>query len=117
MSTVISISYTDDLDGEPLLPSDIQFVEWTWRGERFVLETSAGNLDAIESGATSFATVLARSREVPPRRLTKARHLSKRSESSSMTIRVWARQNGHRVAERGRIPAAILAAFAATQIL
>ncbi len=113
MATVIETSYVDDIDGAPLRREDMRVVEWSWRGVHYVLETSDHNLGRIESGTTPFATVLASSSRVSSHARTGGLlRPPVVSVSESMAIRRWGRQNGHRVSERGRISAVVLAAFA-----
>jgi hypothetical protein len=46
-----------------------------------------------------------------PAKTTPRRKRRRRSSASSADIRTWAQSNGHRVADRGRIPASIVEAF------
>jgi hypothetical protein len=103
---------TDDLDGSKADGS----VRFSWNGVNYEIDLSKKNSAAF---AKAMKPYLEAARKVRPagRRGRRSRTGSTASrrpvESDLAAIREWARQNGHAVADRGRIPAAVLAAYAA----
>jgi Lsr2 len=103
---------TDDLDGTK---AD--------RSVRFSLDDVNYEIDLSRKNAAAFAKAMKpytdAARRVRPttrggRRSRTGSGTSRRNvESDLAAIREWAKQHGHAVAERGRIPAVVLAAYAA----
>jgi hypothetical protein len=103
---------TDDLDGSKADGS----VRFSWNDVNYEIDLSKKNAAAF---AKAMKPYLEGARKVRPadrrgRRSRTGSTASRRQvESDLAAIRDWARQNGHAVADRGRIPAAVLAAYAA----
>ena len=64
MAKRIVFQYFDDLDGEALNIEDLQTVEWSWAGVDYHFDTSTANLDKIEAGHVSVATLLTKSERI-----------------------------------------------------
>lgn len=116
MATVTRVEFTDDIDGKALDIDDLNMVNWTWLGVEYEFDTSTVNLDRIETGRVPLATLLAKSRRVggrtrQPGHTSVASTHSPASGVDSTAIRLWARDNGYELGDRGRIPAHILQAF------
>lgn len=119
LATVTRLEFTDDIDGKALDLDDVNVVAWSWWGVDYEFETSTTNLDRIESGQVSVATLLDRSRRVGGRKRAPAHKPTSSSptvassvaSADTKTIRAWAQQNGYELGDRGRIPAHIVDAF------
>ena len=103
---------TDDLDGTKADES----VRFTWKDANYEIDLSKKNAAAF---AKAMKPYLEAARKVRPnarggRRSRAGSPASRRRVDSDLAaIREWAKQNGYAVAERGRIPEAILIAHAA----
>jgi hypothetical protein len=113
------IEYVDDLDGKPVDVDDLHTIEWSWLGVDYVIDTSTTNLEKIEAGKVSLATLLAKSTRVGGRRRSTAlKHHSIAREvrgapgaGERAAIRTWAREQGYDVGDRGRISEEIVSAY------
>lgn len=116
MATVTRFEYTDDIDDKTLDVDDLNVVAWSWLGVDYELDTSTANLDRIENGRLTVATLLAKSRRVGGRRRSAGRSprssLPAIGSADTKAIREWAQRNGYTISSRGRIPADIVEAFA-----
>jgi hypothetical protein len=115
------VQYYDDLDGTPIDLDDIHTIEWSWVGVDYVIDTCTANLEKIEAGEISLATLLAKSTRVGGRRRSTApkhREAAVIEEPESVgpddtnAVRRWAREQGYDIGIRGRIPKTILDAYA-----
>jgi hypothetical protein len=103
---------TDDLDGSKADGS----VRFSWNDVNYEIDLSKKNAAAF---AKAMKPYLEAARKVRPsargaRRSRTGNTASRRQvESDLAAIREWAKHNGHTVADRGRIPAAVLTAYAA----
>jgi hypothetical protein len=103
---------TDDLDGSKADAS----VRFAWNGENYEIDLSKKNFAAF---AKAMKPYLEAARKVKPsarggRRSRVNGTTSRKGVVSDLAaIREWAKQNGHTVADRGRIPQAVLLAYAA----
>lgn len=103
----------DDLDGTVLEIGEGETVT-------FSLDGTAYEIDLTDANATAFRDVIAPYADAA-RRVTTARSSSdssarKRGRASKQdysAVREWAKENGHQVSERGRVPASILEAYEA----
>lgn len=117
MAQVVHTVITDDLDDTELNPSEATTVQWSWRGVDYEFDTSADTVAAMESDQQSITLglLLTVSRKVGSRgRPSKHNSTPRRSpDVEPKAIREWARQQGHSVPARGRVPAPIRDAFLA----
>jgi hypothetical protein len=103
---------TDDLDGGKADES----VRFSWNGANYEIDLSKRNATAF---ARAMKPYLEAARKVKPsarggsRSRTGSTASGKRVQSDLAAIRAWAKQNGHAVAERGRVPEAVLLAYSA----
>jgi hypothetical protein len=103
---------TDDLDGGK---AD-QSVRFSWNDANYEIDLSKKNAAAFAKAMKPYldAARKARPSARSGRRSRTGSTASRRKvESDLAAIREWARQNGHAVADRGRIPEAVLVAYAA----
>lgn len=100
---------TDDIDGGD---AD-ETLTFAVDGVSYEIDLNAANATRLRE---SFAEWIGHARRVTARRGTQARRRSgggALSRSESQEIREWARQNGHKVSDRGRIPAEVRDAYEA----
>lgn len=89
-------------------------VEFSVSGQQYAVDLTAEELDAFNSALDPYVSVAQRlSRSGVPVRSTRlsAAGTGRRSKEQLAAIRVWARKNGHEVADRGRISAELQEAF------
>jgi hypothetical protein len=98
------IQYVDDLTGEPLPSDEVRTVNFSYSGKDYTVDLSQENADRL--------------REVLSPWLKVATRVSGRRASSKVPartdldeVRVWARENGFTVSERGRVAQKILDAY------
>jgi hypothetical protein len=116
MAEKIVFHYIDDLDGSPLDVEDLHTVDWSWAGVDYHIDTSTTNLDKIEAGHISVATLLSKSvRADKPRSVSSDRHAVAMRGSgltNSSEVRRWALANHHRgVGMRGRLSKTVVQAY------
>jgi hypothetical protein len=103
---------SDDLDGSKADES----VRFSWKDVNYEIDLSKKNAAAF---AKAMKPYLEAARKVRPsarggrRSRTGSTGSRRQVESDLAAIREWARQNGYAVADRGRIPEAVLIAYAA----
>jgi hypothetical protein len=103
---------TDDLDGSKADTS----VRFTWNDVNYEIDLSKKNAAAFGMAMKPYldAARKVRSSVRGGRRSRTGGTASRRQVEPDLgAIREWAEQNGYAVAARGRIPAAVLAAYAA----
>jgi hypothetical protein len=104
----------DDLDGAST--EDIQTISFALDGVEYEIDLAEGNAGKLRD---SLADFIGSARRIGGRvkrgAAATAPHAtgSGRSREQTQAIREWARNNGHDVSGRGRIPAAIIEAFEA----
>lgn len=134
---VVSYSYTCDVCGDEIPDSDADGAsrKVSWDGADYVLDVCAKHGTALSDvleqlkgfvdlshragarrgrrPASAASTVATRSPR-PRRAAAAAAGASSPKRSDLASIRSWAQANGHSVGDRGRIPAAIIAAYDAS---
>lgn len=96
--------FEDDLQGGK---ADVT-ITFALDGSSYEIDLSSENAERLREALRPF---VAAARPVAPGKA--ARRSSARSDTSPAAIREWAREAGYEVNERGRIPAAIVAAYRA----
>jgi hypothetical protein len=101
----VSVSFIDDLDGSDAAES----VTFSLDGRGYEIDLSGDNAAKLRDALAPFVAGARRAgRTAGPARVQ--RMVDNRGQSSA--IRQWARDNGHDLADRGRIPANVIDAYA-----
>lgn len=118
MARKTTIVLEDDLTGGLLAEGDGGTVSFSLDGQTYEIDLSAENSAQLRADFQRY--VDAARRITSPRGSASAgrstgggRAAADRKESGE--IREWARQNGHEVSERGRIPAGVIEAYRAAR--
>jgi hypothetical protein len=107
-TTIVQVS--DDLDGS----ANASEVRFAFEGTEYAIDLSSKNRKNFEKALRPYIEAGTKVSGRGPRTSRAAR--SKRSGASSVdlaAVRAWAKQNGHEVSDRGRLPKAVLDAYTA----
>lgn len=111
MAQKIQVLLVDDLDGG----TATETVAFGLDGSGYEIDLSAENADKLREVLAPFVGHARRaSRTTTPRPGATgrpARSGARIDREQTQAIREWARKNGHKVSERGRIPASIFEAY------
>lgn len=94
---------TDDLDGT----ADAETVTFAYQGRSFEIDLSEKNRQQLEEALEPY---IAKARRASSRASGAARP---RNSADLAGVRAWAQEKGHAISSRGRIPRAIMDAYAA----
>jgi hypothetical protein len=104
------IELVDDLDGKALKAGEGETVTFGFDNVEYEIDVSKANADKLRKALSPYAqaarTVGRRSRRGGTRRGRAAR-----DREQVGAIREWAKQNGYKVSERGRIPGEVQEAY------
>lgn len=102
------ITYEDDISGGDATESIIFALD----GTTFEIDLNADNAEALRA---VFFDYMGKARKVSKGRTAqrKTQTTSAGSAASAAEIRIWGRENGYAVPDRGRVPAEVRAAFEA----
>lgn len=102
MAKRVQVVLEDDIDGSP---AD-ETVSFALDGVSYEIDLSAANAGKLRDALGSWVGAATRTGG----RKSSARRTSARRNNVA-EIREWARANGHKINERGRVPAAVQAAY------
>ncbi|MDP9118386.1 MAG: Lsr2 family protein [Actinomycetota bacterium] len=106
------VQLIDDLDGG----AAVETVRFAIDGSSYEIDLSAKNAGKLRDAVAVYVASGRRSsrggRPTGSGRRA-ARSVARSDREQTQAIRAWARKNGHKVGEKGRIPAAVLAAYSA----
>ncbi len=114
MAQRTTVQLFDDLDGTA--GNDISTVTFALDGVSYEIDLTEDNAASLRKGLADFVAAARRTGGRAKRGLgamTAPSGESARSREQTQAIRDWARNNGHQVAERGRIPGGVVEAFEA----
>ena len=113
MAQKVDVKYVDDLDGSAASGT----VAFALDGKSYEIDLSDENAARLRDGLAAFVAAARRSGS-SGRRGRAARSAAEAPAAPARTdrevtaaIRNWARENGHEVSERGRIPKAVVEAY------
>ena len=115
MAQKVDVKYVDDLDGSAASGT----VSFALDGRSYEIDLSDDNAARLRDSLASFVAAARRSgtatrRGRGQRGAGEAESTPTRSSrEETAAIRTWARENGHEVSERGRIPKAVVQAYQA----
>ncbi|MFF1776970.1 Lsr2 family protein [Streptomyces virginiae] len=108
MAQKVEVTLIDDLDGSEAT----QTVVFALDGKTYEIDLSDGNAEKLRGDLAPF---LGAARKTSGGRASARRMGSGRPADDTAAIRAWAKEKGYDVNDRGRVPAKIREAFAATQ--
>lgn len=105
--------YVDDLDGAEIEDGRAETIEFAFDGKTYTIDLGEQNAAAFREAIQPYLSA-ARPADNGKKRAAKTRRSSSSTtKSETAKIRAWARENGHTVSDRGRIPADIMEAYRA----
>ncbi|MBB1033622.1 Lsr2 family protein [Dietzia sp. CQ4] len=108
MAQLFQIRYLDDIDGTDL-GDKANTLFFAFDGKEYSIDLSGENADTFHQVMAPYIAAGQRvSKTKSSRRAT-----TKTSSGDTTAIREWARDNGHDLSDRGRIPAAVMDAYVA----
>jgi len=113
MAQKVTIELVDDLDGTPIETGKGGTVSFALGKKSYDIDLTAANLEKLELALAPFIDAARSSSPAATSGSRRGRSPRKASGIDLAAVREWARKNGHSVNERGRVPAAILDAYAA----
>ncbi|HET9143933.1 MAG TPA: Lsr2 family protein [Actinophytocola sp.] len=113
MAQKVLVQYVDDLDGIP--GDDVSTVTFALDGVSYEIDLREENASRLRESLADYVDSARRVGGRVRRGATPAsapvRSADTRSKEQTKAIREWAKKNGYDLAERGRIPANVIAAF------
>ena len=109
MAQQFQVRYIDDLDGTDLGETS-NTISFAFEGKEYSIDLSDDNAEAFRQ---AIAPYIEAGHRVTGSKAKAARRTAAPS-GNTKAIREWARNNGYDVSDRGRIPADVADAYAAT---
>lgn len=113
MAQKVDVKYVDDLDGSEASGT----VSFALDGKAYEIDLSEDNAARLRDALATFVAAARRGgpstrRGRGARAATEGTGAAPRADrEATAAIRTWARENGHEVSERGRIPKAVVEAY------
>lgn len=107
MAQKVHITLEDDIDGSEA----VETVRFGLDGTQYEIDLNGKHADALRKAMTKYVE---HGRKVKRHQFGKNAGPTSVNGHSAREIRDWARSNGHKVPDRGRIPKEVQEAFAAT---
>ncbi|GAB2835273.1 Lsr2 family protein [Microbacterium insulae] len=104
----------DDLDGTVLEIGEGETVLFSLDGVAYEIDLTAGNAAALRDALAPYVDAARSvSRGSAGASSGSGRKRRRTGQQDYSAVREWAKQNGHQVSERGRVPASVLEAYEA----
>jgi Lsr2 len=109
MAQKVITEFIDDIDGSPAERTFTFAVD----GTNYEIDLSAQNIAEFKSAIGRFIESARKVRGSSSGRRARSAgaHDGRQSREQTQAVRQWARQHGHNISNRGRIPASIQQAF------
>jgi hypothetical protein len=101
----VTVQLVDDLDGSVASGT----VDFALDGKDYAIDLSDDNAAKLRDALAAF--VGAARRPGGRRKSGQSNHRPTAAREPQVAVRQWAQDNGHKIANRGRIPAAVLQAY------
>ena len=101
-----------DLSGEELEAGQGETIEFSYRGKDYTVDLTDAEADRFDAAIEPFVSAAtALGGRSNTRRSAESRSSSGMTRDELQNIRAWARANGHKVSDRGRIKSDIIDAY------
>jgi hypothetical protein len=109
MAQKIQVLLVDDLDGSEAQET----VAFALDGTSFEIDLSSGNAAKLRNAIAPYVGHARRASRGPGRGAGSrgGRGTARADREQTQAIREWARNNGHQVSDRGRVPASVVEAY------
>lgn len=107
MAREIRVFLTDDIDGSEAT----QTVEFSVAGTAYTIDLNDANAAKFEAALAPYVDKADRVRTGRRPASTRRSSASRSASGATAEIRAWARDNGFKISDRGRIPANVIAAY------
>jgi Lsr2 len=115
MAQQVDVRYVDDLDGSDASGT----VSFALDGRSYEIDLSDDNAAKLRDSLASFVAAARRAGSTTGGRRSRTQRSTSDADEAparsnreeTAAIRAWARENGHEVSERGRIPKAVVQAY------
>ncbi|WP_194421863.1 histone-like nucleoid-structuring protein Lsr2 [Microbacterium abyssi] len=101
----------DDIDGTILGIGEGETVHFSLNSTAYEIDLTTENADAFRKALEPYIAGARRASASPGRSASSRKRSAASPETAA--IREWANENGHKVSERGRIPATVIEAYRA----
>lgn len=101
------VRLVDDLTGDEAAET----VSFALDGARYEIDLTADNAARLRETLSVYIANARRSARANQRAATAPRRGSRADREQTAAIRAWARNNGHAIGDKGRIPAHIIEAY------
>lgn len=108
MASIQTVTITDDIDGST---DDVLTCAFGLGEAQFEIDLSADHRVALENFLATYIEHARPVRGGKPSRQRKNGAAPRGDRDKTAEIRAWARENGHGVSERGRIPHVVIEAY------
>ncbi|QAY60724.1 Lsr2 family protein [Microbacterium protaetiae] len=109
MARKIVHQLVDDIDGTVLEPGQGQTVLFSLDGVAYEIDLTDQNAATLRDALSSYVSAARAVSGSRTRRSSAGRGGSGRRDLAA--VRAWAKQNGHKVSDRGRVPQVVLDAY------
>lgn len=109
MASKTVVTLVDDLDGK-VISDDGGTISFSFEGVNYQIDLAEKNLTKFRKALTPYITAATK---VRGQGSDNRRSRQKAATNDPSAVREWARTHGHQVSDRGRVPAAVMAAYQA----
>lgn len=111
MAKKTQVVLISDISGVEIPNGEGETIEFAYRGVSYAIDVTAKEAAAFDK---ALAAYLDSAQRVGGRAKSTATSGARRDPSQTAAIREWAKKNGHKVSDRGRISADVVAAYEAS---
>jgi hypothetical protein len=109
MAQKVTVELVDDLDGT--VSGDISTITFGLGGDEYEIDLTGENANKLRDNLAGFVAAARRTGGRTKRGTAKSATRPATDREQTRAIRTWARQHGHELSDRGRIPTHIVEAF------
>lgn len=107
------VSLVDDLDGSLIEDGKGGTVRFSVDGTSYEVDLAEKNIDGLKKALAPFVEVARKSGGRSSSSSSSSSSAKKSDPKQLQAVREWANANGHKVSDRGRIPASVVEAYEA----
>lgn len=107
MAKKVQVTLVDDIDGSEA----VETVAFALDGTSYEIDLSKANAKKLRDALSTYVASARRAGRVRTSGGRSGRASARADREQIQAVREWARRNGHKVSDRGRVPASVLEAY------